>query len=1108
MSVFLKKVEIFGFKSFADRTKIEFSSPITAIIGPNGSGKSNIIDAIRWVLGENSTKTLRGNTFEDIIFAGSQYRSSLSVAEVSLSFDNSRRILQIPFDEIEITKRYYRSGEGKILINRQEARVKDIINLFLGTGFGKEGYSIVGQGEVDKLVVGTPQEKRNYIDELLGISKVKFKKKEAEKRLQDINYHLSTITVKLESTEREYNRVIKEKEKLVIYKQLSEKLEYFEKLYAVIKIKQHQKEVNTLLQQKEKISKEIENLSSELHSLSQQLQSSDTLIQEESAVLSKKREEFNNIEKTIKSKELEKKSLESKVEMAKRSIEIFLSSITKESQRKEELIKEKHILQKNIEKLSQDISENQKKAEQLNFILMELEKERENLEKQKLDSLSKIEFLRDTIRKIDNISREIQWIQSKKENFIKAKDELSLSIENIRSSIEENERNKKLVIEEVNSLKQKKNELNIRINEILSIIKETEENINELQTVISNLSKQSEKMFQDFSKNISSSALKIGEFINKVDITSQKIIGICDIMEKSDYLDTQQMRDKINEVKKLSLSIYEDIKNLPFLASATEFISKKIEIDENIISLRKNLEETIEKLSKYKEKLSEQREKQKEIEIIISTKEDEIFRYEKQIDSLLRDMKLNSQKLENTEKEIEQNEIQIKKLTSDLTTILHRLNDHNFIIPNIDTSTFEEKNINIHNITNLRNYLEDQQRSISFGDIEDKVKELELKISEKRNELIRLETENTVVQSNIKSSKERISQIDRETSKIEEFITSKQKEVEIEEQNINKNQIELQQISKELEKFSSERDELLKVVSEKSHRIKELNQKFREVISKKDEISSKLTLSEKEFFGIEEKIAIALNNIDNLNNQILEKYGIRINEIENEFSLEEMETSIEEITKEITILKNEIKKLGFINELADEEFNKIQEEYLILKNNLDDILQSKQKLETMITEINEEIEKIVRESLDNISSVITDVFKEVFGGGGVKIEIDNNDLIEGGIELSVSIPGKKIRNLLLLSGGEKALVGIIFIFSALMINNTPVVIMDEVDAPLDDENTERFKHLILAFQDKTQFIIVSHNKSTIEICQDIYGVTMEEKGVSKVVSYKLQEVII
>ncbi|MGC8870391.1 MAG: chromosome segregation protein SMC, partial [Brevinematia bacterium] len=182
-------------------------------------------------------------------------------------------------------------------------------------------------------------------------------------------------------------------------------------------------------------------------------------------------------------------------------------------------------------------------------------------------------------------------------------------------------------------------------------------------------------------------------------------------------------------------------------------------------------------------------------------------------------------------------------------------------------------------------------------------------------------------------------------------------------------------------------------------------------------------------------------------------------------------------------------------------------EYEKLKNNLDDILQSKQKLENMIGEINKEIENIIESSINDISRIITDVFKEIFGGGGVKVEIVNNDLIEGGIELIVNIPGKKVRNLMLLSGGEKALVGIIFIFSSLIINNTPVVIMDEVDAPLDDENTERFKRLLLAFQDKTQFIIISHNKSTIEMCHDIYGVTMEEKGVSKVVSYRLQDVV-
>ncbi|MGC8965020.1 MAG: AAA family ATPase, partial [Brevinematia bacterium] len=268
MSVFLRKIELFGFKSFADRSKIEFNSPITAIVGPNGSGKSNIVDAIRWVLGENSAKVLRGDTFEDILFSGSQYRPSISVAEVSLLFDNSKRILQIPVDEVEITKRYYRSGEGKILLNKQEVRVKDIVNLFLGTGFGKDGYSIVGQGEVDKLVIGSPLEKRVYVDELLGITKVKFKKKEAEKRLQDINYTISTISVRLESIEKDYLRLKDQVQKLKSYRELTEKLEFFEKVFFKLKLESLKKEVDYLKREKESLNNRIQEINSRINELS------------------------------------------------------------------------------------------------------------------------------------------------------------------------------------------------------------------------------------------------------------------------------------------------------------------------------------------------------------------------------------------------------------------------------------------------------------------------------------------------------------------------------------------------------------------------------------------------------------------------------------------------------------------------------------------------------------------------------------------------------------------------------------------------------------------------------------------------------------------------
>ncbi|MFN4245774.1 MAG: AAA family ATPase [Brevinematia bacterium] len=1101
MPVFLKKLELFGFKSFADRSKIEFNSPITAIVGPNGSGKSNLVDAIRWVLGENSIKTLRCGTFEDVIFSGSQYRSSLSVAEVSLLFDNSSRILQVPLDEIEITKRYYRSGESKILINKQETRVKDIISMFLGTGFSKEGYSIVGQGEVDNLIIGNPQDRRNYIDELLGISKIKFKKKEAEKRLQDININLSTLSIKFESIEKDYLRLKNELQKLIEYQETSKEIESLEKLHAVILLKEHKNELEKLFKQKEKILENLKEISKEIDTLSIKLENLDLLIQNESIILSQKREELNNVEKTLKNKELEKKSLESKIELSKKANEIHIESIKKELKRKEELEKEKSNLSNMIEKYSKEYSTTVTSLKELQQYAQKLIEEKEKLQKEKLEMLSDIEKIKETLRKAENLEIELNWNYSQKDLLKNSKNEIISLLSNIEKSMKEIENDTNTIETEINKLKKDKETISISIKETSQKIANLETQANEIESIVKDMLAQSQKAFKEFSENVSKSALKIGEFIKKIHTTSKEIINICNIIENQNPK-SEELKDKLNQIKVLSTSINEDIERLPFLANITEFISIKNKTDEKINQLKENINNILNIMSEEKEKLILLKEKQKEMEITISIKENELLKYRKQMETTLKEIQNNQHKLETIQQELEKLDTNILNISLELQKISK---DYG-----IDTDTNQpqyEENEKITVINNLKTFLENKIKSIPLEEIDRKIKEKEKTILYKQNEILQLEKQTTITKLNIESLEERISKIDEEIKKIQEFLLSKNTEISKEEENINKTKEIIEKLSKEIQEIVSKKDQLLTLISDKSFIIKESNQTYRNILNQKNELSKKLNLTEKEMFSVEEKIAVIKNKVENLNQKMIENYNITLDEIATNFDENIENLNIEEIQNQIHKLKDKLRKIGSVNENAEEEYKKVENEYINLKSNIEDIMQSKQKLEEMISNINKEIEKTIKESLNDISRTITEVFKEVFNGGNVEIKIDNNDLIEGDIELKVNIPGKKIRNLSLLSGGEKALVGIIFIFSALMINNTPVVIMDEVDAPLDDENTERFKKLILAFKDKTQFIIISHNKSTIEICQDIYGITMEEKGVSKVVSYKLQEIV-
>ncbi|MCX8096007.1 MAG: AAA family ATPase [Spirochaetes bacterium] len=1106
MPVFLKKIELFGFKSFPDRCKLEFKSPITAIVGPNGSGKSNLIDAVRWVLGENSIKTLRGDNFEDILFSGSQYRQSMSVAEVMLSFDNSSRILNIPSDEVEILKRYYRSGEGKIFINRQEVRVKDVVSLFLGTGFGKEGYSIVGQGEVDKLVVGTPQDKRNYIDELLGLSKVKFKKKEAERRLNDIRSHIETLTVRLETSEREYSRLKNEVEKLGLYRQLSRELEHLDKILLSTKVRDYDEELRRLNYEKSLIEKEIQEKIKIKEEIVKSLDLIDRTIIQENLTLSNDRDILNQLEKDLKNKEMDKKSLEGSLETSKRTITILSSLVEKELLRKEELIREKDRLDNSILEITNRIREIDKEIERFSSSITEVEVNKRELEKKKYEINSKLTILKEVLKDVESLENQLMWAISRLDEIKTSIEEAFNYISKLNQEVDSNKQNIDLLTSEIVSLKEEQNQISMDILNTSNTIKDIENNILKLQSVIKELTVESEKMFQEFSKSISSSALKIGEFISKVETTSEKICTICDSILNSP-LDTQVVKDHIVSIKNMSQNLNNDIKTLPYLSSATEFISKKIEIDSKILELRNNIDNLMLELDVWKDKLSKLRETQREINFLISSKESEFVNFEKVINELSNQIKFQSKRLDKLESEKIDLETTIRNIEDKVNNLIQVMNSFGV---GLDFQTSNLRRIDEYSslFQRLKETIKLLLESIDLSNIEDEIRKVDILLSDQKRYRMDLEAQRTILLSDIKSSRNRIDEILKEIAKIDDFVHNKKAEMEREEENICNANINLTSLKSILDEISTKRDELLKVVSERTHRLKELNQEYKNLLSEKDKISSELSSLEKGLFQLDEKIAVLKNSIENINSQCLERYGLSVNEIPKEVQNSVDGMDIDKLSKRVSHLRSEIRRIGFVDENAEGEFNKVKDEYEMLKSSFDDVLQSKEKLESIISEINLEIERIVSESLDRISEVITEIFKEVFGGGSVKVDIHNDDLVEGGIEINVSLPGKKVRNLMLLSGGEKALVGIIFIFSALILNNTPIVIMDEVDAPLDDENTERFKKLVLSFKDKTQFIIVSHNKSTIEICQDIYGVTMEERGVSKIVSYRLQDVIL
>ncbi len=1084
MPVFLKKIELFGFKSFPDRTKIELTSPITGIVGPNGSGKSNIVDAIRWALGENSAKTLRGDSFEDVIFAGSQYRSSISVAEVNLLFDNSRRILSLPVDEIEITKRYYRSGEGKVFINKKEVRVKDITNLFFGTGLSREGFAIIGQGEVERLVIGTPQEKRSFIDEILGISKVKFRKKEAEKRLAEVNVNIEKLSVILAQSEKEYLELKDHIKKSHLYKTLLQELEKIEKTIIIEKYSNLKRELEKQISEKNKLLELIQNYTEKLEEISREMEKIASDINVYSSVGKEKKSLLEVKEKEFLDVQMKIKDINSKVEMSKRMIELYSKQIQEMEKRKSFLVTEKDRLIERINKSSEEIGFLSSEEQKLTENIKNLEEELSKIEYKRSETYKKINTLKEKANILAITQKDIEHIETNISNLEVSLEENYNTLDILKEKLNIIEREKSELLVKSNNLKDSRKDLLSRINGINEYMRSSEQLLKSLQNNVQTLSKESQKLFDQLSSNMSKNALLVGETLLKISSLANEIVN------HSERLLNSFDVEKVAQINTLANSIVQEMSKLKELVGEDSIVAKKKEIDESIIKIREEIDTINKDIISKKDLLSELKSELSTLESNLSMLEKNILSYERESMEIINQMSELERKISNTNSQILSLKQKLYEKVEYISTILKDF-DIEVNIENIHDVLHESLRVienNIHSLSVDELELEREKVYKSLNEIKYLLSNTQRSLSKTMSEMDQM-----VLQTE---------RIEDELSRLESDIVLKRNEVSAQEDNLKEYSENINKLNIEYEKISKERDILLKEVSENSLILKNLYNLEKKKMTTVNKIKDEEIRINKELHQISEKIGMLEGNISSLEGQFKEKYGTTIND---ENTLEE-DVDIPFLYSRLSALRNELKSLGYVNLEAENNIDEVEKKYLFVKSNYEDLLSTKQKLESMISDINQEISKVVSSSLNEISKTITQVFKDVFGGGYIEIVMENNDFVEGGVEMLVQIPGKKVKNMLLFSGGEKAFISLIFIFSSLLLTDTPLVILDEVDAPLDDENTEKFKKLLKVFEDKTQFILISHNKSTLEICESIYGVTMEEKGVSKIVSYQLSSI--
>ncbi|WP_300350326.1 chromosome segregation protein SMC [Clostridium sp.] len=1185
--MFLKSLEIRGFKSFADKTELNFKKGITAIVGPNGSGKSNVSDSVRWVLGEQSAKTLRGTKMEDVIFTGTEFRKAIGYAEVSLTLDNSTGELPLDYLDVKVTRKLFRSGESEYLINNSPCRLKDVVNLFMDTGIGKEGYSLIGQGKIDSILSGKPEERRAILEEAAGIVKFKSRKVEAERKLKNTEENLVRINDIIFTYEERLGPLEEEKNKALRYLELSNELKHKEissimsELHNIdgVILKQKEKILDLKAfneKQKEKYKEEREKL----FSLKNQLDSLENNH-------SKKQEEYFNKKEEI-NRNLGKINL-----LAERikNIEDLISKNKEELKDNKKkvatLMKEKNHIEKDFdsskEKFSKELVEINKLEEEvssLNLKLASKEKEVKHIKDEELELLKKVSLSKNKKTmlesELNNLHEKLDSSKGKQLNYdnsLKINLATKITLQNELQHIEEEKKSKETELKE----------RELEFKNILENIKNTQ---GELNKVIgrSNKLEANKEMLNKLEKQYEGYNLSVKKIMGSVDsgkvkINKNKCKVLGEVLEtKAGYetaieislggnisniitedeniakiLINHLKENKLGRATFLPLSIIrgkklELSKNIVesegFLGIASDLVNFK-EIYTNVINyvlgktiICDNIDNAIKiaKMVNYRHKivtlsgeivnaggaLTGGSVYQKNTGIM--SRKNEVKSLEEDLIKALEEEKILRKKLLS----LNDSQEELSRIRKDLTDKIYEKNldlaDLNNKIKNVNDETFKIKN----SIKSLDLELKDIDiRKAKIEKEIEVVNEKILKVEDKgvsNSEKVKvLEKECSELSRLLSKKGEKLTNMKINKAKLKEVIDGREKEASRIKSSIEEIEGKIISIIKYLENIKSNKEESNKeialcetFVKSEEENLLSLEENFKAFELKKGKIKEDINFVENSLEVLSVEIAkkdeevhrndITFTKQENekniLNKRLVEEFNTNFDDEKNRFKPIE---DIDSHKARISTLKGRITGLGNVNVNAIEEFKEISEKYNFISIERDDLEKAKEELLNVIDEMTSKMRVVFRQNFNILNRFFDETFKELFKGGTAKLVLGDRDELTGNIDINVQPPGKKLQNINLMSGGEKVLSAIALLFSILKMKPTPFCILDEIEAALDDANVRRYAEFLGKFRDNTQFIVITHRKGTMEAADTMYGVTMEEKGISKIVSVDLDK---
>ncbi|MDU5742486.1 MAG: chromosome segregation protein SMC [Finegoldia magna] len=1155
----LKSVEIQGFKSFKDKIKLNFDNPITAIVGPNGSGKSNISDAILWVLGEQSAKNLRGNKMQDVIFAGTQKEKAVNFAQVSITFENDLW-KDIDYQEITVTRRVFRTGESEYYINKNQVRLKDVKELFLNTGIGKEGYSVIGQGKIDEILSSKSEDRRELFEEASGISKQKYIKEQSVKKLEQTNENLLRIEdilvsqigrlkyLEKESSKAKKGMVLEEQlkemeiqkaildiEKLSItLSDVIDKKEINDQSLIEIKSKlvEYENKRNELLENINKIDIDVELKISNLNDIKSQKIKNESDIQLNDERLKNSKSELERLTEENENSSLEVKNLITKIDNLRKTIEDSEKKIEEinsnlETYNIDDFENELNIKKQLSEKKSEDLNRLQSiytqhiiEKSSRDAIEKERLKEISEIRKHKEESELKLNRLEEELRNYETIisdfDKSLRDLNNDKEqiySIINEKEEYLLNLRDKLSSLKEESitnKNKYLFLKNTidnhegynftvqNFFKKLNNKLHEKVigtlGDLISVDKKYEKSVDAImssafQNIIVRNENDGKELINFLKIN------KIGRLtflpLNKIKprnlnyVNDNLVLGHLNQFIKSD----EKYRDIIDYFAQKTL-VTENMDDAISVSSRYKNF-RIVTLDGDIINSWGSMVGGYKKPSNYS---------------ILSTK-NSLNTAKSIYENCVNEYNTLKKSYDENIDIIDKNKCDLEIIVDKIGKLRNEIDDSN---SNIKDKQFGIKylksNINDYNLKLDTNTSQTEVDDLQETDLKNQINELECDLKTINVEIEKLQEKYNSDKMNIISLKSEYSSNKRDLNIFNNQLNDAIIRKDYLEDNIKSNSIKIDEINKNISQYTINRNDIESKTVDYDDVISKLNSEILDMKSSLNDFKASLSSIEQSIYDSNASvqkteinnnslIEKALNTTEKLNNikiDINELYDINIDTIDSN-------PDIKISQKEINKITNDLRNIGSFSVDSIQEYESVKREFDFMTKNKNDLIESREDIMSAINKLNREMKEVFTKKFEEINTKFVAIFKQLFNGGYASLKLTEDDVLNSGIEITAQPPGKKLQSLNLLSGGERSLTAVALLFAIFETRPSSFCILDEIDAALDEINIKRYKEYLIKFKEKTQFIIITHRKSTMEIANILYGISMEKDGISKMI---------